>query len=311
MLDILSLLCIALGFTLVSLVAGNNVSVCFGSAIASRATGRRAGILLSIIGYAAGFLLQGKYLSYTVATLLSSVSLFRIDCALLIAIVIFIIADIKRVPQALTITLTAILIGMNVAMNTGRNVGLIASIITFWITMPILSFFFMLIVMKWLDGRAPKRRIWSYARLMRFALIVVSFFTAFTLGANTIGLIWALIPQSGSIFLLAIAAIIIGSTLLSAGTLGRVGNDIIPLRYMNAVGSQFASALVVEIATLFRIPLTSTESFISSVYGAGVSYKRRVIRSRPLVTIVSMWMITALVSFAAGFAVIVLSSARI
>ncbi len=309
MLNLLSWLCIALGFILVSLVAGNNVSVCFGSAIASRASSKRTGILLSIIGYASGFLLQGEYLGSTVSILLTSVNLFRIDCALLIAIVIFMIADIKRVPQPLTITLTAILIGMNVAMNMGRDAALIASIAAFWIMMPILAFLFMLIVMKWLSRRAPKRKIWSYARFVRLLLLLVSFFTAFTLGANTIGLIWALIPQSGITFILVIAAITIGSVLLSAGPLGRVGNDIIPLRYMNAVGSQFASALVVEAATLFRIPLTSTESFISSVYGAGVSYKRRIIRSRPLITIVSMWILTALVSFAAGFAVIVLSAA--
>ncbi len=305
---ILSLILIALGCVLISLVAGNNVSVCFGSVIASRATSRRVGILLNIIGYASGFLLQGAYLGPTVSLLLSSANLFRIDCALFVAIMIFIVADIKRVPQSLTITLTAILIGMNVALDTGRNAALIVYIIAFWIAMPILAFLFMLTVMKWLSLRVPKRNIWSYTKFMRLLLIVVSFLTAFTLGANTIGLVWALIPHSIGTLLLAIDAIVIGSGLLNAGPLGRVGNDIIPLRYMNAVGSQLVSALVVETATLFRIPLTSTESFISSVYGAGVSYKRRIIRIRPFVTIVGLWILTALVSFVAGFAVIALTS---
>ena len=294
---------------LVSLVAGNNMSVCFGNAIGSRATSRHAGILLCLIGYASGFLLQGAYLSSTISILLHSVNLLRLDWALLITILIFIIAEIKRVPQALTITLTTVLIGMNVALNMGLNMGLIASIVAFWITMPILAFLFMRTVMKWLNRRTPKRRIWSYARFVRLLLILTSFFTAFTLGANTIGLVWALIPQSIGTLLLMIAAMMLGVVLFSAGPLRRVGNDIIPLRYMNAVGSQFVSALVVEVATLFRIPLPSTDSFIASVYGAGVSYKRRMIRSRPFITILGMWILTALVGFTAGFAVIVLISA--
>ena len=285
------------------------MSVCFGNVIGSRATSRRTGMLLCIIGYVSGFLLQGAYLSSTVSILLHSVNLLRLDCALLITILIFIVAEIKRVPQALTITLTAVLIGMNVALNMGLNIRLIATIVAFWIIMPILAFLFMLIVMRWLGTHAPKRRIWSYARLVRLLLILTSFFTAFALGANTIGLVWAIIPQSTGTLLLVIAAMMLGVVLFSAGPLRRIGNDIIPLRYMNAVGSQFVSALAVEIATLFKIPLPSTDSFVSSVYGAGVSYRRRMIRSRPFITIVGMWILTALLGFAAGVAVIALTSA--
>ncbi len=310
MLNLLSSLCIALGFVLIALVSGNNVSVCFGSVIASRTMKKHAGILLSILAYALGFLLQGKYLNLTVATLLYSVTTLRIDWALFIAIIIFIIADIKRVPQALTITLTSILIGMNVALNMGLNMHLIVSIVAFWISMPIIAFLFMLIVMTWISRRTPKRRIWLYARIVKLVLVITSFFTAFTLGANTIGLIGALLPQSDTMLILVLAAIVVGGVFLSSGPLGRVGSDIIPMRYINAVGSQFMSALVVEVATLFRIPLPSTDSFISSVYGAGVSYSRRIIRTRPFVTIVGLWIITALVSFVAGFAVIALSAAK-
>jgi PiT family inorganic phosphate transporter len=82
-----------------------------------------------------------------------------------------------------------------------------------------------------------------------------------------------------------------------------VGNDIIPLRYINAVASQFMSALTVEVATLFNIPFSNTASFIVGVYGAGISYRERVILRRPIVMMVGTWVITALVGFVAGYVV--------
>ena len=98
-----------------------------------------------------------------------------------------------------------------------------------------------------------------------------------------------------------IIAIIVGCIAFSSGTLKRVGNEIIPLRYMNAAGSQLISAAAVEIATIFGVPFSNTDAFISSVYGAGVGYRRRLLQKKPFLTIVSLRFITALIGFCVGF----------
>jgi len=292
-----------LEFVLISLVAGNNLSVCVGSAIGSRIVGKRIGITIAAVGYILGLLLQGSYLSRAVSILLPSANSFSIDAALLITTLIFIIAEAKRVPQSLAVTLTAVLVGINVGLGTNPNLAFIASIVAFWIVMPLVSFFLVLKTMRALSTGAPKKHIWSYAKLIRAALIISSFATAFTLGGNTIGLILALIPKNSYSLALALVAIALGSVAFSGGTLKRVGNEIIPLRYINAVASQFMSALTVEVATLFNIPFSNTASFIAGVYGAGISYRERVILRRPIVMMVGTWVITALVGFVAGYVV--------
>jgi len=86
--------------------------------------------------------------------------------------------------------------------------------------------------------------------------------------------------------------------------LSTIGGEIIPIRYLNAVGSQVVSAALVEIATLFGVPMSNTQTFVSCIYGAGASYKSRLIMKHPFVITVETWFITAVIAFVLGFAVI-------
>ncbi len=305
---VLAQIAIILGLILVALVAGNNLSVCVGSVIGSRVMKRRSGILLTIVAYTVGLVVQGGFLGHTVSLLLSQGNPLALDVALAIAIGVFVIAEVARVPQSLTVTLTAILVGVDVAVSGVAKLGFVDTIVAFWITMPLLSFVFVAVVMRWASTRLPKNNIWGNVKVMKLALIATSFFVAFTLGGNTIGLIARMMPASGisfmgidATFIGIVAAIVVGCVLFSQGPLNRIGNEIIPMRYLNAVGAMFISAFLVEIATLVGVPLSNTDAFVASVYGAGVSYKRRLIRRRPFFTIVGLRILAGICGFIAGF----------
>ena len=75
-----------------------------------------------------------------------------------------------------------------------------------------------------------------------------------------------------------------------------------PVRYLNAIMSQLVSALEVEIATLFGVPLSNTQTFTASLYGAGYSYKARLMRKKPAYVIVTIWLASAILSFLVAFA---------
>ena len=299
MLDLLSL---ALGFVLVALVAGNNLSVCSGSIIASRVTSRRFGVLVTILGYVLGVVLQGNLMAATISAILPTGSPTYIYAALAIAIVIFIVSQIGRIPQSLSITLTMTLVGMDIASGSPINWGFMLNVAYFWVLIPFLSLGMVVLIMGALRSRGEIKHIWQEAKVVKALLIITSFFVAFTLGANTLGLIDKLLPAGLYNTATTVVAIVLGSVLLSGSTLRRVGSDIIPLRYVNALSTQLVSVVLVEFATLFSIPLSNTQTFISSVYGAGLSYRNRIIMTKPFIAMVSMWLITALVGLAAGLA---------
>ena len=225
----LDFITIALGFILIALVAGNNLSVCFGGVIASRVISRRTGVLLTVLGYTSGLLLQSGFLSNTITLLLPSSSMLVIDVALVISIAIFIVSQLKSVPQSLSITITAVLVGVDIAMGVAINLDFIAYIAIFWILMPIICFAFVMALMKALRRDTIKRNIWTYVSAVKLLLIVSSFFVSFTLGGNTIGLVYNLMPSGSYTTIIIIIAIIFGSVAFNAGPLRKVGNEIIPI----------------------------------------------------------------------------------
>ncbi len=155
--------------------------------------------------------------------------------------------------------------------------------------------------MERIKNRLFPNKTWKTVSTMRILLIFISFFTAFTLGANTIGLIYATMPANLYLEIIIILAIIFGSILLSSRELQRIGQDIIPIRYANALVSQSVSVLLVEFATLFGIPLSNTQTLTAGIYGAGMSYKFRLIMKKPAISIISTWILTAFVSFIVGY----------
>ncbi len=292
---------LSLGFVLIALVAGNNLSVCFGSVISSRVLSKKSGIALTIIGYILGLLLQSNLLNTTIVQLMPNPTEFSIEAALLIAIFIFIASQLKRIPQSLSITFTMILVGMGIASGVSMNWVFISGILLVWLLIPLLSFLLVLLSLKLIGTRKKNDHIWAYTRILKVVLICASFLVSFTLGANTIGLIHDFLPTTAYTIYVTILAIVFGCIFLSSGPLRRIGGDIIALRYINAVSSQVVSAILVEVATLFGIPMSNTQTFISSVYGAGASYNTRLILKHPFMLMVKTWLITALVAFILGY----------
>lgn len=139
------------------------------------------------------------------------------------------------------------------------------------------------------------------ALFFKLSLIVVAIFTAFTLGANTIGLIGAFYGISNLEKLCVVSGIVAGSFLLSSGVLKRVGEEMYSIRYSNAMVSTLLSSLMVEISTFFSIPMSNTQTLTSCVFGSGLSYKMRAIYFRPFLLVIITWIISPITGLAMGY----------
>lgn len=296
-----TLLVIVFSVLLTALVAGNNLSAAVGTLIGSRILSRTGGVLIGILGFSVGLLVQGESLHGTARTLIPK-SDPLIAYALLVALGIFALATYLRVPLSLIMALVGTSIGMSIRLGYSLNTALVTLIVFTWVLAPVVSILAAFALNR-VFVKAQPTNVWRFALSVKIALILVSFLTAFTLGANTLGFIEQVSGLRGYEILYLIAGIVAGSALLSRGTIKRVGQEMYLMRYTNAFVSLVVSSALVEAATFFGIPLSNTQTLTSSVFGTGLSYKNKLIEMRPFLLTVATWVISPVLGVGLGLLV--------
>jgi PiT family inorganic phosphate transporter len=292
---------IALAGILTAFVAGNNLSAAVGTIIGSRITSRAMGIAIGILGFTLGLMLEGSALHSASANLLPH-SYTLISYAFLVSFALFILAYFLRSPLSLTMVLVGVAIGLSIHNGYAVNGNFVALMVATWILAPLGSVIFAFGLNRELQKR-QSRNFWSEISYLKVILIVVSFLTAFTLGANTLGLIANMAGFDIWVIASMITGIVAGSLFLSKGIIKRVGEEMYLMRYSNALTSLLVSSVFVEVATLFSIPLSNTQTLTSSVLGTGMSYRTKAIYMRPFMIVLATWIIAPLAGLFLGLVI--------
>ena len=292
-------LILALVTLLVAFVSGNNLSAAVGTLIGSKILSLYGSILIAVAGFVAGLVIQGGSLHSTAIFLIPD-NLFIITISLAIALGIFVIAAIVRVPLSLVMALVGVSIGITLKFGITSNWPIIRDIVITWIIAPVGS----VVVAFYLNRRFAKlqpKDVWNYAVFIKLMLIAVSFFTSFTLGANTLGFIDEIARVTGYDIIFPIIGIIVGSFFLSKGVSKRVGQDMYSMRYTSAFISLIVSSVLVEVATVFGYPLSNTQTLTSSVFGSGLSYRTKAMDALPYLFTVAMWVVSPGIGIILGY----------
>jgi len=298
----LSIVILILTFITVMLVAGNNLSACVGPAVGSRIITKRFGMLLGASGFSLGLVVQGIGMTKTVSILLPNATLqFRAE-ALLVAILIFVIADLIRVPASISMALVGLLAGLSIATGTLTNMAYIAEVAAMWVAAPIVAIVFAFYLLRTIIRSRPEN-FWRRLQTYKILIIVLALSTSYVLGANTLGLIVATGGFNLTTIIAAIVAIFIGSFYFSAGEIRRVGQELFLMRYPNATATLVVSTVLVEAATILKIPLSNTQALASAVFGTGISYRSKFVSLKPFLLIAVSWVIVPLLSFTIGLIV--------
>ena len=286
-------------FLAVMLVAGNNLSACIGPAVGSRIVTKRFGIFLGAIGFSTGLLLQGSYMTNSVTTLLPNVTSALRAAAILVAVVVFVFAYKIRAPLSLSMSLVGLLAGLSITGRSPSNGLFVGEVVLTWIVVPFASFVLAFYLIRFLNRGWPEN-FWRRLQEYKILIIVLSFFSAYFTGANTLGLIVAVGGFDIYTILAALAAIFIGSFFLSEGAIRRVSQELFLMRYANATATLVTSTFLLAVATLFNIPLSVIQTTSTSVFGIGVSYKTKFVTAKPFLKVVAAWIIVPLMSFVIG-----------
>ncbi|KAA8922402.1 inorganic phosphate transporter [Thermoplasma sp.] len=287
---------IVFSFLLVILVAGNNSSAVSGTIIGSKMMNRYVALAVTAGGYIAGYLLEGQFLQHAVNELLPFKPEYVLY-AIIASFIIFTIAFFVKVPISLTMALVGSAIGLSLKLGYSSDFRFLTEIIIAWIAAPLISIGASYIFNDWLS-RMPHRNLWSYASAIKGLLIITAIFTAFTLGANTIGFLGDISGTGLINEIMVSVGSIIGTFFFSSGIMKSVSQNMYMMKYTNAFSSQLVSALVVEVSTLFSIPMSNTQTLTSAVLGSGLSYRAKAIYLKPFLYIVVMWILSPLIGLA-------------
>ena len=298
---ILFIFSLVLTFLLTLLVSGNNLSAAVGTLIGSRIVGRYAGVLIGSTGFFLGLILEGRFLHGAALSLVPH-SYFYITYAFLISFLIFLFANIGKAPLSLTMALAGTALGIDIRIGYSIDYRFVMLMVAFWVIAPVIS-----VIASYLAERGVFHRnfknVWNVARWLKFLIVISSFLTAFTLGANTLGFIANVEGFHLVTIIVMTVAIFAGSFFLSSGVIKRVGEEMYSMRYSNALVSLIVSSLLVEIATFFAVPLSNTQTLTSSVFGVGISYKYKAIYMRPFLIIILTWVLSPTIGFILGYLV--------
>jgi PiT family inorganic phosphate transporter len=255
---------------------------------------------LGAAGFACGLLLQGWGMANSVAHLMPNASVVFQGEVLIVAIIIFVIAQLARLPMSLSMSLVGLLSGYALASGLTSEVPYMTQVVAMWFIAPVAAVAIAYFLMRYINSRKVTD-IWRRIRTYKVILIVLAFTSAYGLGANTLGLIVATGGFSWVNLAAAVAAVFVGSIFLGEGAIRRVSEEFYRMRYSNATVALAASTVLVETAAFLNIPLSNTQTTTAAVFGAGISYKTKFLSLKPYLTIVAGWVVAPLVSFTVGY----------
>jgi inorganic phosphate transporter, PiT family len=291
---------VGLVFLATMLVAGNNLSACVGPAVGARILTKRAGAFLGALGFSAGLVIQGSGMINSINNLVPNTTPEVHAEILVVAIIIFVVANFARVPLSLSMSLVGLLAGTAIAHGLISNWTYMTAVVAMWFIAPTVAALLAFYLIRFINRQGVKN-IWQRIRLYKALLIILAFTTAYGLGANTLGLIVATGGFSWTTVTAAVAAVFVGAFFLGEGAIRRVSEEFYLMRYSNATVALAASTILVETAAILNLPLSNTQTTTAAVFGAGISYRAKFLSLKPYVTIVGGWIIAPLLSFAIGY----------
>jgi PiT family inorganic phosphate transporter len=192
---------------------------------------------------------------------------------------------------------------------------LVSKVVVPLILSPAVGFMFALLLMRLLirvfGGMSPAR----VGPIFRRSQIVSAAFMAFSHGGNdaqkTMGIITLGLVSSGLLPSFHVPAWVIGlsAAAMGAGTFagGRriihtMGTRLAQLQPIHGFAAETAAATVIEAASRFGLPLSTTHVISSSILGAGAARRMNAVRWGIVRTMAGAWVLTIPVTAALGFA---------
>lgn len=280
------------------LMGANSISPSFAPPASLGNVGVLRGALLAGLFAFFGAVLQGGNVAETVGSGLLSgmeISPFMGGVILIISAILIGIGIYFKVPIPAVFTVVGSVIGAGVASGATVNIAKVKLLGTMWIVAPFAGITMGLLLSKMLR-RFVKRSEKSKRRL-EIALLIIAAFAAYAGGSNRVGLAIGVVSGGSGLSLQALlfmggGFILAGSLIGGPRILGTVSRDYSELGIRRAVSALASVAVIIQIATILGVPVSTNEVLLGAIIGSGLAAGSERIRLRKMGETAGAWIIT-------------------
>lgn len=297
-----------LGLFVCIVLGANNASACFGASIGAGFAKYSVVAGIAAIGAFLGVAFEGIKLSKAVTggiLTTTKLGLETVSTLVITILIVITIATLFRLPLSLSEGLigSAVGIGLGSEMNVNWNFTLI--VFMFWIITPFFSAILSVIIHKIITCLSyAVKNLLTLNYLYGVATLALSFYVAYVLGANTVGLvngIYKSLIESVWIGIAFGAATALGIYFLGRGITESVGREIIGLSPSSALVAQLSGALTVHFFTQFGLPVSITQALIGGIFGIGLAKRMALINKRTVGNIIKGWILAPIIGAATSY----------
>lgn len=262
----------------VAVAVGNNMGVIAGPSAGSRVLKGSVLTVLAATGLLAGYFLEGWKLGVS-----AEMSYWETITSLALAIVILAALTAGGFVTSITQVFVGIYIGHLIYLGDPGSLTIITKILVFWAITFASSVIVSYTLIK-VASRRGRNTLVNNLITLKLLSIVMVFFTAYTLGANTIGFVAGFAHESltETVLDVSVAAGVIAGILVVKGSKGvhKLGSGFFGLKYTSTIAPYFSTLILTEVGTQFSIPLPMSISIFSGILGTAAGMKLRLISAR-------------------------------
>ena len=301
----LTIIYFILAATISFIIAANNSAGSVGTLYGSHITSYYKASLLAGIFVMLGTFLEGWKMEGAIGggIIANPLCLELSLIVLLSTIILLFIFTILAIPLSASQILVGSIIGVTIASTLSLNSLFVVWIVVSWGINFGASLGLAFVIYIVTAQITRKFRLFSLSKFYTISLFVSSAFMAYTLGANTIGLIASLNPSYISIIITGISAMA-GTIIIGRKTVITVGSKITHLDPPRAFSAQIAGAIVVEVFTQMHFPVSITQAIIGGVIGTGIVKGYRELNKKTVKNLVLSWSLAPFMGFAITYIII-------
>ena len=303
----LELLYIVIASAVSFVIAANNSAGSVGTLYGSRITSYYKSAAFAGALVMLGTFLEGWKMAGAIGGgMLESPLTLEMSLMVLVATTILLIVfTFFSIPLSASQILVGSIIGVAAAYAMAVNVFFVAWVVFAWIINLVASMAIAFGIYVLMARITQKFHVFSLSKFYTISLFVSSGFMAYTLGANTIGLIASLSLSYYSIMFSGIAAML-GTLLMGKRTVITVGRNITSLNPPRAFSAQIAGAIIVEMFTQFHFPVSITQAIIGGIIGTGLVKGYSELNKKTVKNLGLSWLLAPLLSFALTFLLVIM-----
>ena len=289
-------------------LGSNDAANLFGPAVGSRALRFWTAASLASVFVVIGAVLMGSrgfatYGAIGTQTLLSS---FTVMLAAGITVAVM---TLLGLPISSTQATVGAIIGGSLLNASGVNLQPLIKIFLSWILTPLGGLIAAYIPYKiiTLYPHTLVGRFASHDRFIRWGIVLVTCYGAFSLGANNVANVTGVYVKSGllspsSAALFGSLAIALGIFTFSKRVIRTVGSGLVPLDPFAALVVVLAESITLNIYAMIGVPVSASQAVVGAVVGIGLVKGMKTIDTRALVRVLFGWLGTPAIACALSVA---------